>query len=108
MFGEGSENDEEMSNNYFHGGGDHKKDSDSNDYDFFKIDKSIYESKMIEFSNHIIGPIRNGSPSILCKKFISLSCDTGNDIKWAETFKKPLENAEGNMRCANKPQRPVL
>ena len=42
----------------------------------------------MEISNHIIGPIRTGSllgpPSILCKKFISLSCD--NDIKWAETF----------------------
>ena len=41
MFDDGSENDEEMSNTYFHGGGDQENESDSNDYDFFKIDKGI-------------------------------------------------------------------
>jgi hypothetical protein len=97
MFDDSSENDEEMSNNYFNGGGGQENDSDSDDYDFFKIEKGVYGSKMIEFSKHILGPIRAGptlsSPSILCKKFISLSCD--NEIKWVETLKNLSKMPKG-------------
>jgi hypothetical protein len=62
-------------------------DSDSDDIDYFKIEKGVYGSKMIKFSELIVKPISIGShhSSNFCKALLSLACE--KESIWIDTLK---------------------